>query len=145
MTQDDAMAVAEAETGGEALSAHRIDLNAATGGYEVMVRMPEKERGYRVVIDVDTRRVRDTYAIPNPLGLPPNPQEGPRDEPSQKSAAKFQAENGHFAGGPSATGQAPAMSPVTSSKAGSELFVWRDSKGVVNITSYPPPEGCNGI
>lgn len=66
MTLAEAEAVAEGTTGGWAYSSRRIDLNGATGGFEVLIHMPDREKGWRVIIDRDTRNVRDKYPIPNP-------------------------------------------------------------------------------
>nr|WP_320132698.1 hypothetical protein [uncultured Holophaga sp.] len=62
----EARAIAEAETGGMAVSAHRIHLNGASGGWEVEVRMPDEGRGWRCIVDCDTRMVRSRDRIPNP-------------------------------------------------------------------------------
>jgi hypothetical protein len=53
----EAKAIAEQDTGGQATSARRIPLNGASGGWEVDVRMPHGERGWRCFIDSDTRMV----------------------------------------------------------------------------------------
>jgi hypothetical protein len=58
--------IAEAETGGIAVSARRIPLNGATGGWEVEVRMPREARGWKCIIDSDTRSVFRRERIPNP-------------------------------------------------------------------------------
>lgn len=65
-TREDAKAIAELETGGKAVSARRIELNGATGGWEVWVRMPDQEQGWRVFIDRDNGKVRRKVACPNP-------------------------------------------------------------------------------
>lgn len=62
----EAKAIAEQETGGKALSAQRIALNGASGGWEVIVHMPKEERGWRCIIDSDTRMVHTKDRIPNP-------------------------------------------------------------------------------
>ena len=62
----DAKAIAARETGGTAVSAREIPLNAASGGWEVDVRMPKEARGWRCIIDDDTRMVRTKERIPNP-------------------------------------------------------------------------------
>ena len=62
----DAKTIAARETGGEAVSGHEIPLNGASGGWEVEVRMPNEERGWRCVIDDDTRMVLTKERIPNP-------------------------------------------------------------------------------
>lgn len=64
----EAKAIAEQETGGVAVSARRIHLNGATGGWEVDVRMPAEDRGWRCVIDADTHAVHTKDRIPNPKG-----------------------------------------------------------------------------
>lgn len=66
MTQAAAKAIAEAETSGIAVTARRIHLNGATGGWEVDVHMPREDRGWRCVIDADTRQVHRRTRIPNP-------------------------------------------------------------------------------
>lgn len=66
MTLEDAEILAEGETGGWATRSRRIDLNGASGGFEVWIHMPEQEKGWRIIIDQDTRRIRDKYPIPNP-------------------------------------------------------------------------------
>lgn len=53
----EAKAIAERETGGKAVHARRIPLNGASGGWEVDVRMPAGEKGWRCVIDADTRMI----------------------------------------------------------------------------------------
>lgn len=65
-TPKEAEAIAERETGGEAVSSRRIPLNGATGGWEVDVRMPKGDRGYRCIIDNDTHAVHSKSLIPNP-------------------------------------------------------------------------------
>ncbi len=62
----EAKTIAEQETGGVAVSAHRIPLNGASGGWEVDVRMPRDEKGWRCIIDADTRMVHRKDRIPNP-------------------------------------------------------------------------------
>lgn len=66
VSQKDAKAIAARETGGIAVSAREIPLNAASGGWEVEVHMPNEPRGWRCVIDDDTRMVRTKERIPNP-------------------------------------------------------------------------------
>lgn len=61
-----AKGVAAVEAGGEAIAARRIDLNGATGGWEVLVRMPQGSKGWRVVVDRDTWTVRSKEQVPNP-------------------------------------------------------------------------------
>lgn len=67
-TAREAKAIAEQETGGKAVSARRIPLNGASGGWEVDVRMPHEDRGWRCVIDCDTRTVHTKTHIENPGG-----------------------------------------------------------------------------
>ena len=62
----EAKAIAEQDTGGIAVSARRIPLNGASGGWEVEVRMPNDEKGWRCIIDSDTRMVHTKSRIPNP-------------------------------------------------------------------------------
>lgn len=64
----EAKAIAEQETGGKAVSARRIPLNGASGGWEVEVRMPREEKGWRCVIDSDTRSVHTKTRIDQPGG-----------------------------------------------------------------------------
>jgi hypothetical protein len=59
----EAKAIAEQETGGKATSARRIPLNGASGGWEVDVRMPHEEKGWRCIIDADTRMVHSKVRI----------------------------------------------------------------------------------
>ena len=67
VTPEDAKAAAEAETLGEAVTARHISLNrAGFGGWEVLVHMPGKEQGWRVVINWDDGKVLGKEAIPNP-------------------------------------------------------------------------------
>jgi uncharacterized membrane protein YkoI len=65
-TAKEAKAIAEQETGGKAVSAIRIPLNGASGGWEVDVHMPKEERGWRCVIDADTHTVHTKTRIDNP-------------------------------------------------------------------------------
>lgn len=62
----DAKLVAERETSGIAVSARAIRLNGASGGWEVEIHMPREERGWRCIVDNDTRTVRTRDRIPNP-------------------------------------------------------------------------------
>jgi len=62
----EAKAIAEQETGGNAVSARRIPLNGASGGWEVEVHMPKEDRGWRCIIDADTHGVYTKDRIPNP-------------------------------------------------------------------------------
>jgi hypothetical protein len=61
-----AKAIAEQETGGRATSAQRIPLNGASGGWQVDVRMPQENLGWRCVIDADTRMVHSKTRIDQP-------------------------------------------------------------------------------
>lgn len=65
-TASEAKRIAEQETGGRAVSASRIPLNGATGGWEVDVHMPKEARGWRCVIDADTHMVYTKSRIENP-------------------------------------------------------------------------------
>jgi len=67
-TAKEAKTIAEQETGGKAVSARRIPLNGASGGWEVDVHMPNEDRGWRCVIDCDTRSVYTKTHIDNPGG-----------------------------------------------------------------------------
>jgi hypothetical protein len=62
----EAKSIAEQETSGLAVSARRIHLNGATGGWEVDVHMPREERGWRCIVDNDTHAVFTKERIPNP-------------------------------------------------------------------------------
>lgn len=62
----EAKAIAEQDTGGKAVSARRIPLNGASGGWEVDVRMPHENRGWRCVVDADTRTVHTKTRIDQP-------------------------------------------------------------------------------
>ncbi|WP_257311802.1 hypothetical protein [Geothrix fuzhouensis] len=62
----EAKAIAEQETGGHAISARRIPLNGASGGWEVDLRMPNEERGWRCIIDSDTHMVHSKARIDQP-------------------------------------------------------------------------------
>lgn len=62
----DAKQIAEAETGGIAVSARRTQLNGASCGWEVDIRMPKEDRGWRCMVDCDTRQVHTKDRIPNP-------------------------------------------------------------------------------
>jgi len=64
----EAKAIAEQDTGGKAVSAKRIPLNGASGGWEVDVRMPKDSQGYRCIIDADTRMVHSKTRIAQPGG-----------------------------------------------------------------------------
>ncbi len=63
-----AKAIAEQETGGKATSARRVPLNGASGGWEVDVRMPHEAKGWRCIIDSDTRMVHSKTRIDPPGG-----------------------------------------------------------------------------
>lgn len=65
-TAKEAKAIAEQATGGRAVSARRIPLNGASGGWEVDVRMPHEDRGWRCVVDCDTRMIYTRTRIDNP-------------------------------------------------------------------------------
>lgn len=62
----EAKAIAERELGGVAVGARRTSLNGATCGWEVDVHMPTEERGWRCIIDCDTRMIYTKDRIPNP-------------------------------------------------------------------------------
>jgi len=64
----EAKAIAEQDTGGRAIGARRIALNGASGGWEVEVRMPREDKGWRCVIDADTRMVHSKTRIDQPGG-----------------------------------------------------------------------------
>lgn len=64
----EAKAIAERETGGHAISARRIPLNGATGGWEVEVRMPHEAKGWRCIIDADTHMVYSKTRVDQPGG-----------------------------------------------------------------------------
>lgn len=59
----EAKAIAEQETGGKATNARRVPLNGASGGWEVDVRMPREAKGWRCIIDSDTRMVASKTRI----------------------------------------------------------------------------------
>jgi len=61
-----ARVIAEQDTGGRAVSARRIPFNGASGGWEVEVRMPHEDRGWRCIIDADTRMVFSKTRIAQP-------------------------------------------------------------------------------
>ena len=61
-----AKAIAEQETGGKAISARRVPLNGASGGWEVDVRMPREDKGWRCIIDADARTVHTKTRIDQP-------------------------------------------------------------------------------
>jgi Peptidase propeptide and YPEB domain len=62
----EAKAIAERDTGGKATSARRIPLNGASGGWEVEVRMPHEDKGWRCIIDADTHMVLRKNRIDQP-------------------------------------------------------------------------------
>jgi len=62
----EAKAIAEQETGGKAVSARRIPLNGASGGWEVEIRMPHEDKGWRCIIDSDTHMVHSKTRIDQP-------------------------------------------------------------------------------
>ena len=62
----EAKAIAEQETHGQAVSARRIDLNGASGGWEVLVHMPGEPRGWCCIVDCDTHTVFRKTRVPNP-------------------------------------------------------------------------------
>jgi len=62
----EAKAIAERETGGRAVSARRIPLNGASGGWEVDLRVPNEDRGWRCIIDSDTHMVHSKARIDQP-------------------------------------------------------------------------------
>ena len=64
----EAKTIAEQDTGGKAVSARRIALNGAAGGWEVDVRMPGEPRGWRCIIDADTHMVHTKTRIDQPGG-----------------------------------------------------------------------------
>ncbi len=55
--------IASVEVGGEATGSRRIDLNGATGGWEVFVKIKGEKFGWRVVIDRDTWTVRSKQKV----------------------------------------------------------------------------------
>ncbi len=65
-TAKEAKAIAEQETHGKAVSAQRIPLNGASGGWEVDVHMPNESRGWHCIIDSDTHMVHSKSLIDNP-------------------------------------------------------------------------------
>ena len=67
----DAMGVAEAETGGEAVTVRRVSMNGTIspdglGGIEVLVHMDQGQHGWRCLIDSNTMRLRSKERIANP-------------------------------------------------------------------------------
>jgi hypothetical protein len=65
-TAREARAIAEQDTGGIAVSARRVPLNGATGGWEVDLHVPGETQGWRCTVDCDTRMVFRKTRIPNP-------------------------------------------------------------------------------
>lgn len=65
-TAADAKRIAELETRGIAVSARQTYLNGASCGWEVLVHMPKETRGWRCMVDCDTRMVATKDRIPNP-------------------------------------------------------------------------------
>ncbi|HQL48369.1 MAG TPA: hypothetical protein PLC09_06855 [Holophaga sp.] len=65
-TAKEARAIAEQETGGQAVRARKITLNGASAGWEVEVRMSGEDRGWRCIVDADSRSVFTKTRIPNP-------------------------------------------------------------------------------
>jgi len=65
-TSKEAKTIAEQETGGKAVTARRVPLNGASGGWEVDVRMPHESKGWRCIIDSDTRMVHTKTRIDQP-------------------------------------------------------------------------------
>ena len=65
-TVKEAKAIAEQDTGGIAVSARRVPLNGASGGWEVDVHMPKDDRGWRCTVDNDTHMVHTKDRITNP-------------------------------------------------------------------------------
>ncbi len=63
---EDARALAESETLGEAVTTRRIIQTDGTKGWEVLVHMPGRAQGWRVIIDRDLAKVRWKEAIRNP-------------------------------------------------------------------------------
>ena len=65
-TAREAKAICEQDTGGRAVSARRVPLNGASGGWEVEVHLPKENRGWRCIVDNDTHQVYTKDRIPNP-------------------------------------------------------------------------------
>ncbi|BDU73895.1 hypothetical protein [Mesoterricola silvestris] len=65
-TLEEAKAVAECDTLGEAVTARKTLQTDGTKGWEVLVHMPGKKRGWRCIIDWDLGKVRLKDSIPNP-------------------------------------------------------------------------------
>jgi hypothetical protein len=67
----EAMGVAEAETGGEAVTARRVAMNGTAapdglGGIEVLVHMPNAKQGWRCLIDSNNMKLRSKERTHNP-------------------------------------------------------------------------------
>ena len=67
----EAMGVAEAETGGEAVTVRRISMNGTAspdglGGIEVLVHMKHGKHGWRCLIDGNNMKLRSKETISNP-------------------------------------------------------------------------------
>ena len=62
----EAKQIAEHETGGIAVSARRTRLNGASCGWEVDIHMPREDRGWRCMVDCDSRSVHTKDRSPNP-------------------------------------------------------------------------------
>jgi hypothetical protein len=65
-TAEEAKAIAESGTLGEAVTVRRIEQSDGTPGWEVLVHMPGKKQGWRCCIDQDMGKLRWKEAIPNP-------------------------------------------------------------------------------
>lgn len=65
-TPEEAKAVAECETLGEAVTVRRIEQSDGTKGWEVLVHMPGRNYGWRCTIDLALGKLRTKEAIPNP-------------------------------------------------------------------------------
>ena len=65
-TAREAKAISEEATRGRAVSARRVPLNGASGGWEVDIHMPKENRGWRCIVDNDTHQVYTKDRIPNP-------------------------------------------------------------------------------
>lgn len=67
LTPEAAMAVAQSETLGEAVSARPVRLHTAGfGGWEVLVHMSGQDQGWRCIISRDSGRLLKKTRIPNP-------------------------------------------------------------------------------
>lgn len=65
-TAKEAMEIAQVATGGIAVNARKTRLNGASCGWEVDVHMPREDRGWRCMVDCDTRGLHTKDRIPNP-------------------------------------------------------------------------------